>query len=106
MLKQIYSFNIYKQQIGLYSKEKVNSNGYWLLEFSQSNHIRLIHTLFVYKKCNCSALESKKKKERKKKNRSSYTQRKYTYRNQIYYVFVKKIVIQLSAILHHTDEFI
>ena len=64
MLKQIYSFNLYKQQIGLYSKEKVNSNGYWLLEFSQSNHIRLIHTLFVYKKYNCSALESLLKRKK------------------------------------------
>ena len=64
MLKQIYSFNLYKQQIGLYSKEKVNRNRYWVLEFSQSNHIRLIHTLFVHKKCNCSALESLLKRKK------------------------------------------
>ena len=75
--------NLYKKQIGLYGKGKVNSNGFRLLDFAKSYSLKISNTFYKHKQCHRSTWESPIKINMQNQDR------KTPYRNQIDYICIK-----------------
>ena len=72
---------IYKAVIGKYGKGQVNTNGTHLLIFSSINKMKLINTFFRHKPTHITIWTSPETPRGSRRN---------SYRNQIYYVLVRK----------------